>query len=92
MYSAYLEDRREVYINTCMYRRLEKGVEGDNRNIHTWQHDALLFMVAFPNYETFKRSVQYTGATAWNNLPVNFRAINPYDAFKAHQKKKKLMF
>ena len=85
---AYLNDRREVHTNNFMYKRLEKGVHKDNRDIHTRQHDAPLFTIPFPNNEAFKMSVQFSGANVWNELAVNVRSINPYDAFKVHQKRK----
>ena len=70
---ACLEDRRKVHITNFMYRRLEKGIQRDERDIPTRRHDAPLFLVPFPHNESFKRSVQYSGAVTWNNLPVNTR-------------------
>ena len=84
---ASLEDRRKVHITNFVYRRLEKGIQHDERDIPTRRHDAPLFLVPFPHNESFKRSVQYSGAVTWNNLPVNTRMLNHYDVFKVHQKK-----
>ena len=56
-----LEDRRaaHVIVNNFMYSRLGKKELLDEHNIRTRAHDALLFKVAIPKNEAFKRSVQY---------------------------------
>ena len=42
--------------------------------------------VGVPKLGAFKRSVQYTGALQWNNLPSEYRNINSFASFKSKQK------
>ena len=45
-----------------------------------------------PNLEAYKRSITYSGAFKWNNLPNDTKNVQMYDAFKHHQKRIMLEF
>ena len=82
----FLKDRRAAHVNNFMYIRKKNKALLNNREIRTRAHDAPLFKVVTPRCETFKRSLGYFGATAWNNLPVQSRNIDNFPAFKQKQK------
>ena len=84
---ARLADRRKTHLCNFMYTRQKRVDLIDNRDIRTRNHDAPVFHVNFPNKETFKRSVLYSGAVTWNNLPVDTRKIDNHLAFKTKQKR-----
>ena len=84
---SLLAPRRRAHLCNFMYGRLLKEQNVDNRNIRTRRHDAPLFRVLFPHKESFKRSVQYSGAVTWNDLPINTRNIDSMSKFKALQKR-----
>ena len=77
---------RTAHINNFMYGRLERTDLRDGRDIRTRAHDALLFKVAIPKNEAFKRSVAYAGSCQWNSLPAEVCNTENYDVFKAKQK------
>ena len=81
-----LAKRRECHINNFMYGQAQKGALLDNRNINTRAHDAPLFIVKVPKNETYKRSIEFAGASLWNELPVNTRNIDNVQEFKRLQK------
>ena len=85
--SARLPERRRAHLCNFMYSRLTKSDLVDKRDIRTRNHDAPVFHVVFPHNETFKRSVLYSGALTWNNLPVETRRIDSQLAFKSKQKR-----
>ena len=80
-----LELRREAHINNFMYGRLENIDLVDTRKIRTRAHSAPLFKVKIPKLSAYKRSVEYAGATRWNNLPPDIRRLDNQDTFKAKQ-------
>ena len=82
-----LKHRRLGHIQNFMFSRQFKEGLLDNKEISTRSHDAPLFEVEFPHKESFKRSVHYSGAVAWNSLPVKVRLMDNFSAFKAHQNK-----
>ena len=82
-----LDARRKCHIHNFMYNKLSKPHLLDNRDIRTRAHDAPLFLVNIPKNETYKRSLEYTGAMAWNALPANIRSTDNVLTFKATQKK-----
>ena len=65
-----------------MFSRLCKVPLVDNGNIRTRVNDDLVFNVFFPYEESFKRSVQYSGAILWDNLPAELQQIDNLHAFK----------
>ena len=80
-----LELRREDHINSFMYGRLENIDLVDTRKIRTRAHSAPLFKVKIPKLSAYKRSVEYAGATRWNDLPPCIRRLDNQDTFKAKQ-------
>ena len=73
---------RTAHINNFMYGRLERPDLRDGRDIRTRAHIALLFKVAIPKNEAFKRS----GSCQWNSLPAEVCNTENYDVSKAKQK------
>ena len=84
---AYLDKRREMHMCNFMFTRKTKPAQLDTRPINTRLHDAPIFQVSFPHKETFKRSVKYSGAKLWNELPVELRQLDDLTAFKFRQKR-----
>ena len=87
----FLEDRRKAHVLNLMYLRKKKVHLLNNRDIRTRAHDAPLFNVSVPRCETYRRSVSYSGGTAWNNLSPEALNEDCYLAFKYHQKKNMYM-
>ena len=54
-----LQARRTAHVNNFMYKRLDKPMLRDNRDIRTRAHDAPLFKIKIPKVEAYKRSIQY---------------------------------
>ena len=85
-----LEKRRQCHVNNFMYKR-KTNIEIINENdIQTRSKASKKFIVNKPNLEAYKRSIIYSGATAWNSLKTETKNIEIYDAFKYHQKKEML--
>ena len=74
-----------------MYSRKANEKLFNKREIRTRAHDAPLFAVTVPRCEAFKRSVGYSGANRWNELPPKIRNTNTYKEFKLLQKKAMLI-
>ena len=87
----FLKDRRAAHILNFMYSRKTKEKLLNKREIQTRAHDAPLFAVTVPRCEAFKRSVGYSGAIRWNELPPRIRNRNTYKQFKLSQKKAMLI-
>ena len=83
---AYLDLRHQAHLNSFMFSRLCKVPLVDNGNIRTRLNDDPVFNVCFPHEESFKRSVQYSGAILWDNLPAELQQIDNLHAFKTWQK------
>ena len=81
-----LKVRRNAHLNNFMYNRVKSNVGVDGRDIRTRAHDAPLFTITVPKLEAYKRSVQYAGASKWNELPANLRNIGSFSHFKANQR------
>ena len=73
-----------------MYLRKSRDELLNVREIRTRAHDAPLFEMGIPRCEAYKRSVGYSGAVEWNNLPPPVRNTGSYLAFKYTQKKEML--
>ena len=78
----FLEDRRNVHLLSFMYLKSRSPLHTDNRN--TRKYDYILV----PPYIKAKsqRAAWYRGASAWNELEPEMRAIETYHKFKAKQK------
>ena len=50
------------------------------------------FIINKPNLEAYKRSIIYSGANCWNNLPVETKNVDIFEIFKFNQKKEMLVF
>ena len=59
----------------------------DQSNIPVRRYDAPILTTYFPTNESFRRSILYQGAIAWNALTVEDRSINTHLKFKNFQKK-----
>ena len=82
-----LLNRREAHINNFVFKRMCNKDLVDDRNIRTRAHDTLLFKVKIPKNESYKRSVEYSGAVKWNALPAITRGIDNYQKLKNNQKR-----
>ena len=74
-----------------MYKRNTNIEIINDDDIQTRSKSAKKIIVNKPNLEAYKRSVIYSGATAWNALKTETRNIEIYDAFKYHQKREMLL-
>ena len=81
-----LKDRSTAHTLNFMYKRKDRAELLNLAQIRTRAHDAPLFKVKIPRYESFKRSVGYSGSTLWNSLPPNTRNLDTYLKFKNLQK------
>ena len=88
--TPFLKDRRKAHIRNFMYLRKNKKELLNVREIRTRAHDAPLFNLKIPRSEAFKRSVGYSGAKEWNQLPPAIQNTGSYLAFKNVQKKEML--
>lgn len=82
-----LEPRRRMHLVNFMYKQQSNQDIVNNRNVFTRAHDATLFLCFKPKNESSKKSALYRGAIHWNNLTVNVRNIEGYEAFKLNRKK-----
>ena len=82
----FLKNRRVAHTLNFMYKRKERKELLNLTQIRTRAHDAPLFKVKIPRYESFKRSVGYSGSVLWNNLAPDSRNIDTYLKFKNLQK------
>ena len=82
---SYLRPRRESHVLNFMFTRQSREELLDKKDIGKRLCDATVFKVDFPNKETFKRAVKYSGSILWNNLPVEVRKIDNLAVFKFHQ-------
>ena len=85
-----LENRRRSHVYTFMYKRKELKHNLDTPRICTRSADAPKFILPTPNLECYKRSLEYSGAKAWNTLPKELKLIPNYLSFK-NQIHKRLM-
>ena len=84
---SLLQNRRQADVNNFLYQRQTREDLLNTTSVCTRSHDALLFKVAKPNLEAYKRRIGYFGAVQWNALPPNIRNIKNHLAFKNTQKK-----
>ena len=83
----FLADRRKAHVLNFMYSRMSRPELLNTREIRTRAHDAPLFNVTIPRCEGFKQSIGYFGSTEWNELQPSTHNIDPFLAFKYHNKK-----
>ena len=85
-----LDNRRRSHVFNFMYKRKELKHNLDVPLKCTRSADAPRFILPTPNLECYKRSLEYSGAKAWNNLPKELKLIPNYLSFK-NQIHKRLM-
>ena len=85
-----LENRRRSHVYNFMYKRKDMKHNLDTLIKWTRSADAPRFILPTPNLQCYKRSLEYSGAKAWNNLPKELKLIPSYLSFK-NQIHKKLM-
>ena len=85
-----LENRRRSHVYNFMFKRKEMKYNLDVPTIGTRSADSPRFILPNPNLECYKRSLEYSGAKAWNNLPKELKLIPNYLSFK-NQIHKRLM-
>ena len=83
-----LENRRHVHLLNFIYARAHNQIYTEIPIIPLQRYDAPILLVHFPNNESFRRSILYQGAIAWNALPVEDRTIETHIKFKNIQKKR----
>ena len=83
-----LVNRRKAHVYNFMYKRKELKVNLDVPTIRTRSADAPRFILPAPNLQCYKRSVEYSGAKAWNNLPTDLKLVPNYLSFKGKIHKK----
>ena len=72
----YLADRRELHLIVHMSSKRNCTDLINNRDVRTWLHDGLLFLLPKPRLNALRRSVGYAGAMLWNALPMELRAVD----------------
>ena len=73
-----------------MYKRKDMKHNLATPLIHMRSADAPKFTLPTPTLQCYKRSLEYSGAKAWNNLPKELKLIPNYLSFK-NQIHKRLM-
>ena len=56
------------------------------KNVNTRKHDMNVH-IPFPNSETAKKGLYYSGGKKWNDLPGNIKEITNIDGFKKQLKR-----
>ena len=51
--------------------------------VNTRSAGAPKFILPSPNLQCYKGSIEYSGAGAWNSMPVEYRRIPPYKSSNA---------
>ena len=75
--------RRQKQILTCLWRNIHKGIVKITEPIRQNRSAmAPIIHLPIPRTTLFKKSVFYTGATSWNELPRNIRSCDDIDKFK----------
>ena len=77
-----LENRRKSHVFNFMYKRKELNHNIDVPVKCTRSADAPRFILPTPNLQCYKRSLEYSGAKAWNELPKELKLIPNYLSFK----------
>ena len=85
-----LNDRRHTHLLNFVYPRAQNHSYVEIPIVPLRRYDAPILFVHFPNNESFRRSILYQGAIAWNALPVGERAIETHAKFKNFQKNRLL--
>ena len=85
-----LENRRRSHVYNFMYKRKDMKHNLDIPIKCTRSADAPRFILPTPNLQCYKRSLEYSGAKAWNNLPKDLKLVPNYLSFK-NQIHKRLM-
>ena len=85
-----LEYRRQTHLLNFIYPHAHNQMYLDQSDISLRRYDAPILTMYFPTNESFRRSILYQGAIAWNALTVEDRSIDAHLQFKNFQKKKLL--
>ena len=82
----YLDDRRNCHLANSVYHRksCHSYINVPRRQLR--QFEAPVFIEYKSENTTFERSVLYRGAKYWNQLTVEVRNIDNYEAFKKNRK------
>ena len=83
-----LDNRRHTHLLNFVYPRAHNIEYLDIPVVPLRRYDAPILFVHFPNNESFRHSILYQGAMAWNALPVEDRAMDSHSKFKDIQKAK----
>ena len=83
-----LENRRHTHLLNFVYPRAHMYKYVEIPAVPLRRYDAPILFVHFPNNESFRRSILFQGAIAWNALPVVDRAVDSHTKFKSIQKNK----
>ena len=81
-----LDTRRTYNLRKYMFRQKENTDIVVQREIRTRRHDAIIYETCRPNLEKYKKGTMYRGILEWNNLDVETRNIDSFQAFKSLQK------
>ena len=83
-----LENRRHTHLLNFVYPRAHMDKYVEIPAVPLRRYDTPILFVHFPNNESFRRSILFQGAIAWNTLPVVDRAVDSHTKFKSIQKNK----
>ena len=85
-----LDQRRECHLVNYMYDRKYKADYLQNAVRQLRAYEAPVFIEYQSENAAFERSVLFRGSKLWNQLPVNIRHIQNYDAFERNSKQSML--
>ena len=78
-----LSNRRKEHLLNYMYKQKELGLNLSVNRVNTRSAGAPKFVLPSPNLQCYKGSIEYSGAKAWNSLPIGYRQVPTYKSFKA---------
>lgn len=84
---SQLHRRRVMHLYNFMFKQKKNQDIVNLRDVRTRAHDAVLFTTIIPKNETCKKSALYRGAVLWNDLSVEVRLIDDFEAFKLNRRK-----
>ena len=79
---SLLDNRRKSHVYNFMYKKKELKLNLDTPVVDTRSADAPKFVLPTPSLQCYKRSIEYSGAKAWNGLTKELRLIPNYLSFK----------
>ena len=78
-----LSNRRKAHLLSYMYKQKELGLNLVVNGVNTRSAGAPKFVLPSPNLQCYKGRIEYSGAKAWNSMPIEYRLIPSYKSFKA---------